>query len=196
MMIWRDGIVSEIIKSWPGAVEVLVTVTDNHSASNIVKALAYPEITGEILPGDRVLLTGSAVARGLGTGGYYLIAGIPDRLPSDSELTGHLMKARYTPLQFMVQGVDEQDTEFHELLAEADDLAGLPIVCADLHSALPAIVAGIKAINKKARIAYVMTDGGALPAWFSRTAAELKERNSIIGTITAGQSFGGDLEAV
>jgi hypothetical protein len=41
-----------------------------------------------------------------------------------------------------------------------------------------------------------MLDGGALPAWFSRTAAALREAGWLAGTVTVGQAFGGDLEAV
>jgi hypothetical protein len=38
-----------------------------------------------------------------------------------------------------------------------------------------------------------MTDGGALPAWFSRTLDGLADL--LCGTVTVGQAFGGDLEA-
>ena len=41
-----------------------------------------------------------------------------------------------------------------------------------------------------------MTDGGALPAWFSRTCATLREAGWLAGTVTVGQAFGGDLETV
>lgn len=41
-----------------------------------------------------------------------------------------------------------------------------------------------------------MTDGGALPISFSRTAAFLKEEKLIEGSVTFGQAFGGDYEAV
>jgi hypothetical protein len=41
-----------------------------------------------------------------------------------------------------------------------------------------------------------MLDGGALPAWFSRTAAALREAGWLAGVVTVGQAFGGDLEAV
>jgi hypothetical protein len=41
-----------------------------------------------------------------------------------------------------------------------------------------------------------MQDGGALPAWFSRTVAGLRSADWLAGTVTTGQSFGGDLEAV
>jgi hypothetical protein len=89
--------------------------------------------------------------------------------------------------------VDEEASPYRAALVDADDLAGLPVVTADLHSALPAIVAGIRADAPRARIAYLMTDGGALPAWFSRTLAGL--RDELVGTVTVGQAFGGDLEA-
>ena len=77
----------------------------------------------------------------------------------------------------------------------------MPVVVADLHSALPAILAGLYSSygtvpGDSARVAYVMTDGGALPAWFSRTVAGLREAGWLAATITTGQSFGGDLEAV
>ena len=41
-----------------------------------------------------------------------------------------------------------------------------------------------------------MLDGGALPAWFSRSAAALTQAGWLAGTVTVGQAFGGDLEAV
>jgi len=135
----------------------------------------------------------------LGTGGYALVVALPDRLPADppddgaSRDRGHLVKARYTPLQAILLGADEEASPHRDVLGDADDLAGLPVVTADLHSALPAVVAGVHADAPAARIAYVMTDGGALPAWFSRTLDGL--RGALVGTVTVGQSFGGDLEA-
>jgi hypothetical protein len=65
-----------------------------------------------------------------------------------------------------------------------------------LHSALPAVVAGIHADQPSARVAYLMTDGGALPLWFSRTVAGLRAHDALVGTVTVGQAYGGDLEAV
>jgi hypothetical protein len=41
-----------------------------------------------------------------------------------------------------------------------------------------------------------MTDGGALPLAFSRSVAELHEAGWLAGTVTVGQAYGGDLEAV
>lgn len=167
-------------------------------AGQSVRALAYPALTGLPEPGDRVLLNTSALDLGLGTGGYALVVAIPDRLPPDPGGPGHLIKARYTPLQACVAGADEQGSAHHQALRDADDLTGLPVVIADLHSALPAILAGYLAGTPARRpaIGYVMQDGGALPAWFSRTIADLREAGWLAGTVTVGQAFGGDLEAV
>ena len=168
----------------------------------LVRALAYPSLVGVPHVGERVLLNVTALARGLGTGGYALVVAPTGPLPADPPPSpGHLVKARYTPLQTMVLGVDDQESEHHATLRDADDLGGLPVVVADLHSALPAIVAGARlgaALNGRPvpRVAYLMTDGGALPAGFSRTVAELADAGWIEACITIGQAFGGDLEAV
>jgi Protein of unknown function (DUF3866) len=166
-----------------------------------LRALAYPALVGSPRVGDRVLLNVTALEAGLGTGGYALVVAIPDRLPADPDISGHIVKSRYTPLQVMTESADEQGSRYHELLESADSLDGMPVVVADLHSALPAILAGLYGGSRTnaadpPRAAYVMTDGGALPAWFSRTVAGLREAGWLAATITTGQSFGGDLEAV
>ncbi|MEU7904749.1 DUF3866 family protein [Actinoplanes sp. NPDC049118] len=194
MVRWRSGTVTTVRREWRGALELDVTTDEG-----TVRALAYPELTGAPEAGDRVLLNVGALVMGLGTGGYALVVALPDRLPPDppesgtDRDSGHLVKARYTPLQPILLGVDEEASPHREVMARADSLERMPVVTADLHSALPAILAGIHADRPDARVAYVMTDGGALPAWFSRTLDGLRDR--LAGTVTTGQSFGGDLEA-
>jgi hypothetical protein len=211
--------VTALRREWPGAAEIMVTV-DGES----VRALAYPALVGSPRVGDRVLLNTTALDRELGTGGYAFVVALPDRLPPDPPRTdtttaspqaGHVVKSRYTPLQAMVASVDEQGSPYHELLREAGSVEGMPVVVADLHSALPAILAGLFAPFRTAagfsggsgssspragrafpRVCYVMQDGGALPAWFSRTVAGLRAAGWLAATVTTGQSFGGDLEAV
>ena len=212
MISWRDGTVSRIRREWPGALELEVATRGETPAQ--VRALAYPALTGRPEPGDRVLLNTTALDLGLGTGGYALVVAVPDRLPPDRTGPGHLVKARYTPLQAVVLGADEQGSPYHETLRAADDIGAMPVVVADLHSALAPVLAGLfndamrtyeerpaaagpdGAGPGRVRVAYVMTDGGALPAWFSRTCATLREAGWLAGTITVGQAFGGDLEAV
>lgn len=179
--------------AWAGTVELRVR---GNGENDPYPALAYPALVGHPEPGDRVVLNTTALAQGLGTGEYALVVAIPERTPGGTEIAGHLIKARYTPLQAAVPGVDEQGTAHHEILREADDLAGMPVVAADLHSALPASLAGLHHERPHARAAYVMTDGGALPLWFSRTVAQLRAAALLAGSVTVGQAFGADLEAV
>ena len=193
MVRWRDGVVTALGRRWHGSVELTASVVGEAS----VRALAHPALVGNPVVGDRVLLNTTALDRELGTGGYALVVAIPDRLPPDPPSgPGHLVKARYTPLQALVLGADEQESPHHALLADADDLGGVPVVVADLHSALPAVIAGVRASAPDSRVAYVMTDGGALPAWFSRAVAGLRDAGWLAGCVTVGQAFGGDLEAV
>jgi len=189
---WREGEVLAVRRAWPGALELTV-----HLDGEEAPALCFPALVGRPVPGDRVLLNTTAWAMGLGTGGYALVVALPDALPPDPAAgPGHLVKARYTPLQATVLGVDEQDSPHHAVLRDADSLDGMPVVVADLHSALPAVLAGLLADRPGTRVAYVMTDGGALPLWFSRTVAGLRAVGWLHGTVTVGQAFGGDFEAV
>jgi hypothetical protein len=207
VITWRNGVVSGTRREWPGAIELDVSVD-----GAMILALAYPALTGSVGVGDRVLLNTTALELGLGTGGYALVVAVPDRLPPDPVLAGHLVKGRYTPLQATVLGADEQGSPHHDVLRDADDLGGMPVVVADLHSALPAVLAGVFSSPERAlaggpgpadkpgvaspRVVYVMQDGGALPVWFSRTCAALREAGWLTAVITTGQSFGGDLETV
>ena len=185
----REGRVLGVTRTWPGAVELAVSVDGAEAA-----ALAYPALVGAPEPGDRVLLNTSAVDLGLGTGGYHLVVALLDRLPPDAPAAGHIVKARYTPHQATVLGVSEEASPHAAALAAATSVDGMPVVVADLHSALPPVLVGVLERRPGARVAYVMTDRGALPLWLSRTVPAV--RPLLCGTVTAGQAFGGDLEAV
>ena len=182
---------SAVHREWPGVIEVEVDTDEGP-----LPAIAYPAMVGRPEVGDRVLLNTTALALGLGTGGYAMVIALPDRQPRDSSESGHVVKARYTPMQATVLAADEQDSPHHEVLRDADDLDGLPVVIADLHSALPALVAGLRETHPEARVVYVMSDGGALPVWFSRSLADLRAADWIAAAVTVGQAFGGDVEAV
>ncbi|WP_406830881.1 DUF3866 family protein [Pedococcus sp. KACC 23699] len=203
MMQWREGTVQEVRGRWPGAVEYAVRLAGDDG--DLVRALAYTALVGEPQVGDRVLLNASALLRGLGTGGLAFVVAAPDRLPADppadpTTASGHIVKARYTPQQQMFMAVDEQDSPHHAALtsgaADAGDLQGLPVVVADLHSALPAVLAGLRAERPDARVVYLMPDGGALPIAFSRAVAGLREAGWLHSTVTVGQAYGGEHEAV
>ena len=60
---------------------------------------------------------------------------------------------------------------------------------------LGAAAAGAKAAGAQ-RVVYVMTDGAALPSWFSEQVHELREAGLLDTVVTTGQALGGDIEAV
>src|ERR671921_2542 len=183
---WRRGRVVETGRRGRDTLQLTVEVADEGR----LPALAYPSMVGIPVIGDDVLLNTTALAQGLGTGGLALVVAVPDRLPPDPEGPGHLVKARYTPLQVTVTGVDEQETEHHALMAEVDDVGGMPVVVADLHSALPAVLIGMLATDPDLKVAYVMTDGAALPASRHVLGADLAIVTQGPGNLGTGTPWG------
>lgn len=210
--MWRDGVVSGTKAAWGPEgrscaeldVEIIGAPSGAHSLlpGQRVRAVAYEALTGVPATGERVRLEVSALDRALGTGGHAMVSARLDVLPADPPREGHLVKARYMPDQVMVTGVDEQGTDHHGLLSQpigSLHLEGMPVVVADLHSSLPAVLAGLRSPGgqeQQPRIVYIMTDGGALPLAYSRVVAALREAGWLAGTVTAGQAWGGDIEAV
>lgn len=174
----------------PGVIELEVEVEGLTE-----RALAYPALSGPVAVGDTVLLNTTAGALGLGTGGWHFVVAVEGQEDLDPPDPGHVMKLRYTPLQAKVEAVEEQEGPHRRALEAVVDLGGLPVAWVPLHSMLGAACAGAKAAGAK-RVAHVMTDGAALPAWFSQQVHALRDAGLLDAVITAGQAFGGDLEAV
>lgn len=189
MIRLRRGRVLRIVEHRAGAVELAVEV-EGHEA----RALAYPDLVGPVPVGSRVVLNTTAVALGLGTGGLHFVVAVEDGPDVDSPSQGRTMKLRYTPLQLQTEVVEETSGT-REAMAGADSLAGTPVVWVPLHSLVGPVAAGAVAAGAN-RVAYVMTDGAALPAALSRLAAALRSTDLLGVVVTAGQAFGGDLEAV
>lgn len=162
----------------------------------IEKAINFPAVTGHVSVGDRVVLNITAVELGLGSGGHHFVYLNLTEKKEPMIGDGHIMKLRYTPLQLCVHAVEEQSSPHHALMREVTSLEGMPVAVAELHSMLAPLVLTIKKEKPDVRLAYLMTDGGALPAMYSKTIYDLRERGLICGTITAGNAFGGDLEAI
>jgi Protein of unknown function (DUF3866) len=159
-------------------------------------AVAYTALVGPLRAGERVLLNTTAVALKLGTGGVHFVVA---RLAMDEGEAfapeGHVLKLRYTPLQHAVRAVEEG--AHAEALRACEGLAGMPVIAAELHSQMAAAAIAARAFGRPGlRIVYVMSDTAALPLAWSRLVARLHADGTLAGTITAGQAFGGDLEAV
>lgn len=191
MLTLRHARVLEVVRTRPGYIEVNVEFDGENG-----RAICYPALIGEVKPGDEVVINTTAVDVGLGTGGSHFILWNLARRSLEAPAPGHIMKLRYTPLQIKCLAAEERESPHHEVLRDASSIDGMPVIIATLHSQLPAAAVMLRKLMPKAKIAYIMTDGAALPLAFSETVAGLKEGGFIDTTITIGHAFGGDLEAI
>jgi hypothetical protein len=109
---------------------------------------------------------------------------------------GHLLKLRYTPLQVNVLSVEAQESPQHAIMESRDSLEGTPVVCCGLHSQVPLVAAAAKQAAPQLRIGYVMDDAAALALPFSGVLAAAVKQGLIDVTVSAGQAFGGQIEAI
>lgn len=195
--------IDSIVLEREGAQEIIVSVVENQGGiSGKRNALNLIELTGRVSVGDSVLLNTIAVEMGLGTGGLDFVIAKLDDTVMESDPAGHIFKLRYTPLQMPVLSSEAPESPYHEAIKKFDSLCELPVICAELHSQLPPICAGIlwhlkeAQFNRTPKIAYLMTQGASLPIALSKSVSELKAKGWISSTITSGQAFGGDYEAV
>ncbi len=187
MPSFRTGIVVGLLEERRGLQRVDVDFGDGPE-----RAYVLVGITGPVDVGDRVVVNTTAVELGLGTGGWHVVHWNLARDEWREPGPGHVLKARYTSLQ-----VDVGSTEEHEaVLADCADVGGMPVVAAGLHSQVPAVAAAFKDAAPGARLVYVMTDGAGLPLALSDLVAALTDRGLLDATVTCGQAFGGDFEAV
>ena len=202
MILWREGRVVSLDREWDGALECTVDVLNPASGAwTPIAALAYPHLVGRLRPGDAVLLNTTALEAGLGTGGYAFVVAPRDRLPDQSGLEpslgpGHLVKARYTPLQAMVLGVDEPDSVHHEVLqrgrrpgrhAGGGRRPALGPPGGDRRDPRPAAEPSgrLRDDGRRGAAGVVLAHGGRAAG--GRLAGQ--------SCISSGQAFGGDLEA-
>src|SRR5216117_3106189 len=188
MPSYRTGEVVKLLEARRGLQRVEVDL-----GAGPERAYALSQLTGPVALGDRVVVNTTAVELGLGTGGWHVVHWNLERDAWQHAGPGHVMKLRYTSIQTDTGSVEELDAG---ALAEADDLEGMPVVACGLHSQVPCVAAAVKHAVPEARIAYVMTDGAALPMALSDLVASMKDSGLIELTVTAGQAFGGEYEAV
>ncbi|HET7722552.1 MAG TPA: DUF3866 family protein, partial [Acidimicrobiales bacterium] len=199
MPSFRTGVVLRQLEARRGLQRVEVDLGQGPE-----RAYVLTELTGPVEAGDRVVVNTTAVELGLGTGGWHVVHWNLAREEWRQPGPGHVLKVRYTSLQADVGSTEEElasgDAGTPDLPgagpADLGDLGGMPVVAAGLHSHLPAIAAAFKDSAPEARLVYVMTDGAGLPLALSDLVAGLTERGLLDATITCGQAFGGDYEAV
>lgn len=187
MPSFRTGEVIEILAERPGLQRVRVTMEPDGADA---RAYCLTQLTGDVAVGDRIVCNTTAVELGLGTGGWHVVHWNLSRTELTQPGPDHVMKMRYTSLQF--------DAGTSELVhADAPTtLDDTPVVVCQVHSQMGIVAATIAALRPGTSVAYVMTDGASLPIVMSDLVADLRERQMIDATITAGHAFGGDFEAV
>lgn len=155
------------------------------------RAYVLTGLVGAVAVGDSVVVNTTAVDLGLGTGGWDVVHWNLSRSSFDAPGPGHVMKVRYTSVQADV-GVAEEVAGY---LPPAS-LAGIPVVVCPLHSHLAAVACAFASAAPGKRLVYVMTDTAALPLALSDLVAALRDRGVLAASVSSGQAFGGDHEAV
>ena len=185
MPSFRSGRVLRLLEERSGLQRVEVDVGNGPE-----RAYVLPQLTGSVNEVDRVVVNTTAVELGLGTGGSHVVHWNLERETWSEKGPGHIIKSRYTSLQADTGAAEEDQPDLPATVP------GLTVVACSLHSQVAVVAAVVRHLRPSARIAYVMTDGAALPLALSDLAHELRARAVLDATITAGHAFGGDLEAV
>jgi len=203
MIVWSYGTVMRIIREEETLQEVEVRVGEK----DLSAALNYPQLTGRIEPGEKVIMNTTAVELGLGSGGKHFVSariGADGQPIIDAEAAqcGHIIKLRYTPFQHAVQTAEEGKIIAESLDTAEKALKQTPVIIGETHSMLPAFVLSIRYLSQREgegkipRICYIMSEGGALPLALSDHIRHLQSLGLLVGTITYGHTFGGQTECV
>jgi hypothetical protein len=159
-------------------------------------AWADESLLGEMREGDEVVVNVAALDLDLGSGGFDVVhVNLTRGLEGDgTEGDAHVMKLNYTSLQHPVEPLEERSGRvFADIQPE---VAALPVAVLPLHGHLaPAAWAAVQTLPGL-RVGYVQTGGGALPGSLSRDVAELRERDLLVGHVTASPAYGGEHEAL
>lgn len=155
------------------------------------RAYVLKQLIGSVAVGDSVVVNTTAVDLGLGTGGWDVVHWNLARSEYVAPGPGHVLKLRYTSLQCDT-GVAEEYAGYEA----PESLTGIPVVVCGLHSQVGAVAVAFKHRAPSRCFAFVMTDSAALPLALSDLVAELRAAKLLEVTISAGQAFGGDFEAV
>lgn len=203
MIIREEGTVADIISVREGL--QIVTVWMRSGA--LERAVHYTDALPLLSPGDVVDLNATAIKLGLGSGGFHLVISIRDRGSNQHSTSirsnGHIMKLKYTPMQRRVFAIEEPASSFHSSFQGDMNLEGMPVLLGELHSMLPVVMCWLryrhqqkKSSDRALEVAYIMTDGGALPLVWSEHVAILEGMEWLKTTITYGQAYGGKVETV
>jgi hypothetical protein len=190
MLKLRGAVVREVLASaGRGVAEQSLVVELDGEPGLRRAAIADSAMIGRCEVGDEVVVNVQALDLGLGSGGFDVVhANLTRGLSAEGTDSAHVMKLNYTSLQHAVGPVEG-----------GEDLRvplGRPVAVLALHGQLAPLAWAFAQSAPGRVLGYVQTEGGALPAARSRTAAELRRRGLLARHLTAGAAFGGDGEAI
>jgi len=151
-------------------------------------AIGEVGLVGASQVGDELIVNTQARDLGLGSGGFDIVhANLTRGLAGEGRSGAHVMKLNYTSLQHAVDPIEDHQLELP---------LGRGVAVLALHGQLAAVAWAFAQTRPGARLGYVQTPGGALPGGHSKVVRALRERGLLAGHITAGASYGGELEAI
>jgi hypothetical protein len=188
MLQLRRAIVREVDEASALAAEQLLAIELRDGSAERRAAVGDVALVGRAEVGDELLVNVQALDLGLGSGGFDIVhANLTRGLGARSGGGAHVMKLNYTSLQHAVDPVEEAELELP---------LGRPVAVLALHGQLAAVAWAFAQGAPGHTLGYVHTEGGALPAGHSRTAAELRRRGLLECHVSAGCAFGGEAEAL
>ncbi|MDQ0256163.1 hypothetical protein J2S74_003581 [Evansella vedderi] len=180
----------------------ILEVTDEvlriKTSGGIGKAILYRRLHPEVKVGDWVIVNTTATKLKLGTGGWDVVRAVIKKGNYSFKNVGdagHIMKARYLSDQHSVLTVESPESKSHFLFKKRVSLNGKHIFICELHSMLPIIWFLLQLKKESTPLTVIFSDEASLPLVMSRHLTYLKKQPSFF-SITAGQSFGGQKEAV
>lgn len=160
-------------------------------------AVADVGLVGACAEGDEVIVNVEARDLALGSGGFDVVhVNLTRGLGGEGTPGAKVMKLNYSSLQHAVLPVEEGDSAATSDPPRLDLPLGRPVAVTFLHGQLAPLAWAFDRAAPEARVGFVQTAGGALPGGLSRVVRDLRARGVLAGHVTAGPSYGGELEAV
>ncbi len=170
-------------------------------------AIADVSLVGASQVGDELIVNTEARDLGLGSGGFDIVhVNLTCGLSGQGHASAHVMKLNYTSLQHAVEPIEDTQTGTSDDGADPEGYRqagqqlelplGRGVAVLALHGQLAAVAWAFAQARPEARLGYVQTPGGALPGGHSKAVRALRKRGLLAGHITAGSSYGGELEAI
>ncbi|MDT8859842.1 DUF3866 family protein [Alkalihalobacillus sp. MEB130] len=167
-----------------------------HTDNGSKKAILYKRFTPRAEIGDVILINTTATELHLGTGGWDIVRSLFHHTEWESdESQGHIMKARYTPIQHSVLAVEAQESTYHSYFKKSFSLDGSLVWLAELHSMVPLFYYVSQVLQPGSSCCVIFDDQASLPLMMSDQLRRL-EKEDTFHSISVGQAFGAQYEAI